>query len=656
MLGAVSWCMLRLFLPLIALVFLVGASVVSDKPAPPADFVWVNSGDVTILDPQRMSWMQDLRVARLVFEGLCRNDVFAHEFTVTPGVAESWEISEDQLEYTFTIREDARWSNGDTITAQHFAYSWRRAMLPDLASDYFKLFMLIDGAKEFYNWRTEQLSLMATGESPYADGLELWAATEQRFIDTVGIEAVDSRTFKVRLIQPTPYWLDLVAFAVFSPVYPPLVSQYEQPNASTGKLDVRLGWTKPDRLVNNGPFTLERWRFKRDMRLEANPYWWEADSLHIESMELPSVADSNAQILAYETGAAQYIADVTPQYRGDMIAQKNEFYAEHAEEVARMRAEGMDQFQIDRALPDDPRAHVHSVAAFGTYFWNFNCSPTLPDGRENPFADKRVRRAFAMMIDKTTIAKDVRRLDEPEAGSLVPPGSIGTYQAPGGLPHLGQFETEEERQALAERSRALLAEAGWEDPSKFPTVELLFNKDGGHDLIAQTVAKGWSKYLGVPVLLAQKELKVFRADLKNNNFITSRAGWYGDYGDPTTFLEINRTGDGNNDRRYSNPRCDELLNQAAVELDPEKRMALLEEVERIMMEEDVPMVPIFHYASIYMFNAHKLSGITAHPRTQQNLWLANPLGDGVGDDDILALPTREGAGGRSMTPRAEDPS
>jgi len=198
-----------------------------------------------------------------------------------------------------------------------------------------------------------------------------------------------------------------------------------------------------------------------------------------------------------------------------------------------------------------------------------------------------------------------------------------------------------------EAARALLAEAGYPGGEGFITVEMLFNKDSGHDLIAQSIAKDWSKHLGVGVRLAQKELKVYRDDLDNNRFITSRAGWYGDYGDPTTFLDINRTGDGQNDRRYSNPEYDELLKRAASEPDADTRLALLAEAERIIMDEDLPMVPIFHYANIYMFDPDRLSGITSHPRTNQNLFLLDVIGDGKGSETPRALPpsSPEEAGG-----------
>lgn len=626
--------MYRLLVPIVLLLILIGVSVLSDKPTTRADLVFINSSDVNTLDPQRMSWMHDLRTARLIFEGLVRNDVLSHDFDIEPAVAESWTISDDAQTYTFIIREDAKWSNGEPVTAEDFRYSWRRAMLPDLVSDYAAMFMNIKGAQAFYDWRTEQLDAFSDREfdSPtdrQQQAYALWDETKAKFDVLVGMRSPDPYTLIIELEKPIPYFLELCGFGVFMPVYEPLVSQYERPDPETARLIRRPGWTRGGVLVSNGPFTLERWRMKRDMRLEKNPHYWDRDSIAIDSIDIPSINDPNAGVLAYQTGAVDWIADVTASYRGEMVAQKLQYLAEHADQVEQLRAQGLDQFAIDRQLQPDPRAHTHAVSSFGTYFYNFNCKPFLSDGQPNPFADARVRRAFAMCIDKRAVANQVRRLGEPTARTLIPPGSIGGYTSPKGLPNIGDAEDSAARDAIIAESRRLLAEAGF--PEDF-VVTLSFNKDAGHDLIAQTIAKSWQKHLGIQTRLDQKEIKIFRDDLKDKQYMTARAGWFGDYGDPTTFLDINYSTDGNNDRAYNNPHYDDLLDRASVELDPEKRMELLSEAERIIVEVDVPLVPVFHYATIYMFDPHKVTGLSTHPRTKQNAFLIDMLGDGKGPD------------------------
>ncbi|MBX3362146.1 MAG: peptide ABC transporter substrate-binding protein [Phycisphaeraceae bacterium] len=630
--------MLRAFVPILLLIVALAISLAGDRPTPRADFTFINRGEVNTLDLQRMSWMQDLRVGRLLFEGLVQQDVFDPDYAIIPAAAESWRVTEDGLVYTFHLRDNLKWSNGKPVRASDFLFAWRRLLLPDTGGDYVRQLQLIRGAEDFTNWRLEALAQAARGDGP--TGSELWADTLAKFDELVHARAPDDRTLIVTLDHPAPYFLDLLAMPPFFPVYPPLVSQYERVDPITGRLIIESGWTKPGHIVTNGPFLLKTWRFKRDMRLQANPLHRLYDTLAIRTIAIPTVDDANAMVLAYRSGAADWVTDVVAPYRGDMYQQKLAFIREHKAEYDALKSQGLDEIEIARRLPDDPRNHLHVLPVFGTYFYNFNCSPRLADGRPNPLADARVRRALAMMIDKRAIAEGVRRVGEPVARTLIPPDSLAGYTAPAGLPCISDMHTQADRDTLIAQARSLLAEAGFPDPSKMPAISILFNKDGGHDLIGQSIASDWQRHLGIPVNIDQKELKIFREDLKNKNYMVSRAGWYGDYGDATTFLDINRIGDENNDRNYQNPAYDDLLRHASLEPDPHARLDLLQRAEAMLVEDEFPMVPLFHYCNIFLFNAHKISGINAHPRQTQNVYLIDILGDGKGPDTPRSTPPR----------------
>lgn len=635
--------MIKLIVPFVLLLAAIFGVVASDQPDPPADFTFINRGDVTTLDPQRMSWMQDLRVARLLFEPLVRLDVMTADYEIVPGVAERWDVSEDFKEYTFHLREDARWSNGEPVTAQQFVYSWRRALLPETAADYTALFQIIEGATDFFAWRSEQTRQYAvrartlSSEEKRVESQKLWDEALAYFDEHVALKAIDDRTLTMRLSASTPYWLDLCGFIVFAPVYEPLVSQYERIDPDTGLVKLELGWTKPPLLISNGPFVLENWRFKRSLFLRANPEWWAKDTLDIETIAIPSVEDPNSQVLAFESGSVDWVSDVNADYRIQMLADKKAFYDENREQYESLKAQGLDPFSIDAALPDDPRKNIHALGAFGTYWYNFNCLPTLPDGRTNPFHDPRVRRAFAMCIDKQRLCDDVMRIGNPPARNMFPPGAIAGYESPAGLRCISDAKNDAEKREIIAEAKALLAEAGYPNPSDMPRVELLFNTDGGHGIVAQHLAKDWEEFLGVRTFLAQKEIKVYKDDLKKQNYMTGRAGWFADYADPTTFLDLNRTGDGNNDRAYSSPVYDKLLDDAKVETDPAKRLALLAEAERLIMEEDLPLVPLFYYVNIYLFDPDEVTGINNHPRLQQDLFQVDMVGDGKGRDVVKPI-------------------
>ncbi|MBL9031828.1 MAG: peptide ABC transporter substrate-binding protein [Phycisphaerae bacterium] len=615
----------RLLLPVALLAVALAIAAIADRPLPRADAVLINRGDATTLDPQSMSWLQDFRVAKLIYEGLVRQDPFTPDYRILPGVATSWDVSPDRLTYTFHLRTEASWSNGRPVVAADFIHAWRRALLPDTAADFSGMLFHLRGARDFYAWRARALAEFAA--SPPADRAaeRLWAETLARFDATVGARAQGDHTLVVTLARPVPYFLDLCAFPALFPVCAPIVRAHEHIDPDTARLRTDPAWTKPPTLPCNGPFEVTAWRFKRDMRLAHNSHYWDPARTNVDTIAIPSIDDANAQVLAFATGAVDWVSDVTTSYRGDMLAAKAAFRLEHAAAVEAMRAQGVDEIEIDRRLPDDPRAHIHVLPAFGTYFYNFNCSPRLGDGRANPFADARVRRAFALALDKRTIAQTVRRAGEPETATLIPPGSIAGYQSPRGLPR------------DVARAREELASAGFPGGRGLPTVELLFNKDGGHDLIAQAAAACWERELGVSVRLVQREIKVFREDLKNGNFMVSRAGWYGDYGDPMTFLEPHRTGDGNNDRQYSSAEYDALLDKAADEPDPAARLAILGEAERVLVERDLPLLPIFRYNQVMLFNAHRVSGVTPHPRQDQILDRLDILGDGKGAERALTM-------------------
>lgn len=638
--------MLRILLPIVALIGLLVASVAFDKPGPRADFVFIN-GDVSTLDPAIISWVQDNRVARIISEGLTRSDVMTDSFDIMPAEAESWDISSDRRTYTFHIRRDAKWSNGDAVRASDFVFSWRRSMLPDLAGDYIKLYTLIEGGEEFIAWRAAALKQFAAdnalraSESERAEAAnELWRRTLEEFERLVQVRAVDDQTLVVRLVRPTPYFLDLVAFPPMFPVYPPLVRAYESIDSRTGLLKSRSDWTKPPLSVTNGPFVLKAWRFKRDMYFEQNPHYWNRASLAIRTISIPSVQDANAKVLAFRTGAVDWVSDVVPGYRSDMLKDKVAFYSEHRAEYERLVAQtgGDDPIEVDRLLPPDQRNTIHEFPAFGTYFYNFNCRARLSDGRVNPLADARVRRALALAVDKQSITENIRGVGENVASTIVPRDTLPGYESPDGL-----------GRDIAE-ARVLLAEAGYGAGNRL-SVEILFNKDAGHDLIAQSIAKDWERELNVSVRLSQVEIKIFRERLKGGDFMVSRGSWFGDYGDPTTFLNLSRTGDGNNDRGYSNPAFDALMDKAENSATAEERLRVLTSAERMLVEDEMPIMPIFQYVQLYLFDPHRITGISSHPRMEQQMHLIDVFGDGLGSDEPKRMRNGEGReGGFKLLP------
>lgn len=586
------------------------AVVLTERPAPPADLTVIHVADFSTLDPQRMSYNQDLRLCYTIYEGLVRWN--NRTFEIEPAIARDWEISEDGRTYTFFLTDRARWSDGEPVTARDFAYSWRRALQPELAKDYSGLFFRIKGAEDYFNWRADQLAGYASrpaSERTREAARALLAEADAVFAEMVGIEVVDDYTLRITLERPKPYFLDLCAFGPFYPVSERALEAVTPSGRKTwvdvdplsGAIRQKHGWTKPEHIVVNGPYIPVDWRYKRGMRLERNPHYWQPERGKSDSIRIIPIEDPSNAVLTFMTGGADWHSDVTVDYVADMLERK----------------------------ADGDMDEIHAFSTFGTYFWSFNCTPTLPGGRPNPFHDPRVRRAFALAVDKQEIIDNVKRSGEKRASVFVPPGSIPGFASPEGLGH----------DVL--RAKEEFAAAGWADRdgdgvpeneqgTPFPTIEMLCTPGGYHDDVALAMGAMWQEVFGVRTKVVVKETKVYKDEIKRHDFFMARGGWYGDYGDPTTFLDLHKTGDGNNDRGYSDPHLDGLLARADDEPDPGKRLRILEEAERYTMEESLPILPIWHYNYYYMFEPGEgadgepipggVRGITGHPRLVQYLW------------------------------------
>jgi oligopeptide transport system substrate-binding protein len=620
----------RFLVPVIALVLALAAAVSLDRPLPPADFVLIDRSDVYTLDPQRMSYQHELRRARVIYEPLV--NLRAADCEIIPGVAERWEVSPDGLTYTFRLRADAKWSNGDPVTSEDFRYAWRRAILPDSAADYSGLFFSIKGAKAFFEARNAMIKAFAAkhAKNPSATEAEaLWKRTAELFDSTVGLQAPDARTLVVTLDAPLAYFLDLCAFPCFSPVHPATVESFVSLDPATGRMIQRHDWTKPGRIVVNGAYVPTVWRYKRDMRLEQNPHYWNRAALVAKSIDCRTIENPNTGVLSFQSGAADWLTDLGPEYKTEMLAERRAYLERFKAELDAGLARGGRVDDIVATLPppgDGERRDARGFDAFGTDFFSFNCRSTLPGDRFNPFNDARVRRAFALAVDKQTLIDRVTRLKERVATTLVPPGTIDGYPVIEGLGY------------DPARARAELKAAGWEDRDgdgiienaegvKFPTVDILYSTSSPrYQNLALAMRDMWKRELRVAAECRGKDSKLYKEDLKKGNFMIARGGWYGDYGDPTTWLDLQQSQNGNNDRGYANPEFDRRLAEASSEFDPALRLRKLAEVERWLFTEEMPMLPICNYVTVYMYDPVKTGGMTDHPRLEQDLSILGPRG------------------------------
>jgi oligopeptide transport system substrate-binding protein len=204
------------------------------------------------LDPHLATQASDYSVLSALFEGLVAEDPV--DLHPVPGVAASWNISPDGLTYTFHLRANARWSNGDPVTARDFVASYRRVLTPSLAAENAYLLYVVRGAEAFHHGQSADFA-------------------------SVGIAAPDARTLVVTLAHPAPYFLSLLNHPVWFPVPLPTIEQ-SGPIAQRGN-----PWAQPGRLVGNGPFTLVEWRAHQRLVVARSPTYWDAATVRLREID-----------------------------------------------------------------------------------------------------------------------------------------------------------------------------------------------------------------------------------------------------------------------------------------------------------------------------------------------------------------------------------
>ncbi len=553
-----------------------------------ADLVYVNSSGIHTLDPAAITWKQDIRVASNIWEGLTILD--PRTGAPISGVAEPPDVSADGRTYTFTIKPDARWSNGDPVTADDFLRGWRRAIEPGTAGDYaFFLTEHVVGARDYYDWRNAavaELSSLETGSDAWRARFEEHTGQIEERFARVGLRAVAPQTLEVALDAPCAYFPDLCAFVALLPIHESIerlrIDHGGKGITAEGLVVYDPQWTKPDYHVNgypglitNGPYMLDAWAFQRRLRMRANPHFREREQLECSTVEMAVYGDLNSAILAYESGDVDFLPEMGVPY---------------GHELARLAITG-------------ERPEFYNPAVFATYFYLFNCADATVDGRSNPFVDARVRKAFVLAIDRRAIAEQVVGRGEIPIGSVVPVGTIPGYEPPGGL----EYDPVE--------AQRLLALAGYPGGAGLPEIDLLYNTGFIHERVCTAMADMWRRHLGAAIALRGKESKTFGEDRKNRRFMIARAGWYGDYGDPTTFLDLFLTGNGNNDSGHSDAEFDDVLGRAAAETDAENRLALLAAGEARLLRETVPVLPLYQATQLLAIKPH-VRGLVPNARLE----------------------------------------
>lgn len=229
-----------------------------------------NDAEAATLNPLKAEGIPEMHILRDLFEGLVIQN---QDGSVVPGVAESWETKDNQT-YTFHLRPDAKWSNGEPVTAQDFVYSLHTAVDPKFASPnawYLKL-TGINNAEAIID-----------GKQP---------------IEKLGVKALDAHTLQFQLDKPVPYFVAMTAHTVMMPINQKVVEKYGE------------NWTKPENMVSNGAYKLTHWVINERLEMERNPNYWDNKDTVINKVTYIPFESQTAAMNRYMTGEVDITSDV----------------------------------------------------------------------------------------------------------------------------------------------------------------------------------------------------------------------------------------------------------------------------------------------------------------------------------------------------------
>lgn len=460
-----------------------------------------NGGEVTSVDPAYQAAEPAFNLGRDLFDGLTLQD---KQGRTIPGIASSWSANDDNTVYTFKLR-DAKWSNGDPVTAQDFVYSWQRVLNPQTASP--------------YSWFAAIPNIKNTGA--ILDG--------KAEPSTLGVRAIDDRTFEVTLEKSIPFFTKLLSHPVLAPVHQAVVEKHG------------TEWTQPENIVTNGAFTIAEWKVNEKMVMTRNENYWDADNVVLEKITWLPIVDENVILNRYLAGEIDELLNIP-------AAQKKKLLKKYPEQVQ------------------------YTSESLGSTFYYLNTD-------KGPTKDLRVRQALSYAINRPLLVDAILKNGGVPMFTLVPPHTDGFNPKTREEASLSQEQRNE-------KAKALLAEAGYgkDNPLKLTFTLPTFSKDVK---TATAMAGMWKSVLGAQVELKQLEPKVFYASQDPGNI--HRGGWTADYNEASTWLDIFVSGGEFNRSQYSNPKYDQLMMASKVLTDPSAEYI---QAEKLLMD-DMAIVPVY---------------------------------------------------------------
>ena len=554
------------------------------------------------LDPHLNSTVDGAVLAVNSFVGLMTYD---ENGELAPGLAESYEESDDGLTYTFHLIEST-WSDGTPLTANDFVYSWNRAANPQTAADYGYLY---DGlieknpvaqeteANPEYDAAAAAAAEEAGEEYTIPETVYTAAAKEAQANNEilVGVTALDDSTLEVKLVAPCPYFIDLCAFPTFFPVPQASVEAANPDGTNPGAWALEAGF------VSNGAYTCTAWEHNQSMTYTKNPNYYRADEVQIETLQFMLSDDDAAVYSAYTAGNLDF-ADTIPNAELGVLLDSN-----------------------------DPELHIASQ--IGTYYVGFNVNSELFAGY-TPEQANDLRHAINLLIDRQYIVDTIGQTGQVIANTFVPDSmsdgngnlfkqNTDTYTYPD-AEAVGYFDPSEdayednraEAISLLEGIGFVFDENDMLSEETTLSFTYLTNEGEGNEAIGEAIQQDMA-VIGATVDIQTQSWSVFLNERKAGNYDVCRQGWIADFDDPINMLEMWISNSGNNDSQFGRPagstepgpapsyapqnwaEYDSLIASIKAESDLAKRAEMLHQAEDMLMET-FAIVPLYYYNDPYL--------------------------------------------------------
>ena len=484
------------------------------------------------------------------------------DLNTIPAAAEKWEYNADATEITFTMRPGLTYSDGTPLNAKRFEYSILRNIDPTTAGEYAAITDDIKGAIE---WRTADIANLSEEEVAALKAGVMVQALDDAGQPCTDYEQTTCTTLKIGLAQPAPYFHVVMGLWVTFPAKEELIAEGGE-----------IWWNSSKFHVGNGPFVLQN----------LEPY--------VRAYFVPNKA--------YWRGAATY--DIEYRYITDG-AVSFEAYKNNEFDIVPLGAEDLATVQNDAVLSKEAQIYPGSCT-FALMFHQL----------KEPFTDQKVREAFAYALDRETWVKDV----------LKGLGSPTLTWIPKGFPG---YDAEENRWGFdPEAAKKAIAESSYGSIDKLPEITATFGDTPRNRVRWEWMVAKWKEVLGVDVKLNPVESTTFTGLTKDINTAPQMfiLGWCADYPDPQNWLSVYwKTGAFGERIGYSNPELDALLAQADSTIDPEGRMKLYADAQRLLTD-GAPVAFMWNNVNSYLVKPW-VKGILQTP--QDSGW--------VGDNDPLTI-------------------